>query len=317
MKKSRKKEKIATWSASELHNEYLKSKFSHKSETDFWRGSDFGRCLRMRIYTRKRVPKTEELTLQQMRKLEQGNIIHWYWQRRFEDLGILVAKEMELKDEKLNYSGHLDAIVNIGKIKHIDLSDRPDNWFTDFLREFKKKYENLDDHLLLYDIKSQHSLTFTYLQERGKAQDHHIMQVASYLVFARREFPSLSEGRILYSSKDDGRVFEYPVILTKELEEKVFKELELLNFHWKKGTLPERLPSVDYSENSPKINWECKFCPYSSYCKGASWLDKAKKEIKEFLKTGTKSPEIKKKIESIETKKEALVPAGQIDFSKI
>ena len=315
MTKSNKK--TLFWSATELHNEYLKSKFSQKSETDFWRGSDFGRCLRMRIYSRKRVPKTEELTLQQMRKLEQGNIIHWYWQRRFEDLGILVAKEMELKDEKLNYCGHFDALVNIGKIKHLDLSDKPDNWFTNFLRDFKKKYEKTGDHLLLYDIKSQHSLTFTYLQERGRAQPHHIMQIASYLVFAKREFPSLSEGRILYSSKDDGRVLECPVILTKKLEEKVFEELELLNFHWKKGTLPERLPSVDYTENPPKINWQCKFCPYSSYCKGANWLEKAKKELKEFLKTGAKPSEEKETEKKKMKGEKPLIPSKQVDFSKI
>lgn len=107
---------------------------------------------------------------------------------------------------------------------------------------------------LVYEIKSKHSRAFWHMDKQGDANQQHKMQLWIYL-----KVLNMPEGRILYCSKDDLAIREYPIFLEdKELEEKVMHELNILNEAWKTKTPPQ--PITD------KKDWRYKYCRYHKKC---------------------------------------------------
>ena len=218
-------------------------------DNNFWHGSDMGFCPRKRTYKRQGV-KGEEFDDRTMRVFECGNIFHEWLQKLLNKEGVLLSCEELLKDTTLNYSGHYDALIKIG------------------------------DRMILYDFKTVNSMAFTYYLN-NQFPPYHKMQLASYCYFLRRQFPELTEMRMLYISKDDLRVEEVEIPYTQELEDKVLKELEILNENWEKEELPPRIVK-DYHDIYDENSWMCAkkvgkprkdgsylfkpFCPYFDRC---------------------------------------------------
>jgi hypothetical protein len=92
--------------------------------------------------------------------------------------------------------------------------------------------------------------------EKGEgANRQHEYQLWLYL-----KMMNIKEGSIIYVSKDDLAIQEYPVRLDdKKIEEEVMAELNFLNLAWehKDATLIP-LP--------PKDSWKAKYCRYHSHC---------------------------------------------------
>ena len=240
--------KTNKFSLSKVIDNYIRNKPNFR-DNSFWHGSDAGMCARKRTYKRQGL-SGEAFDDRTLRVFEVGHMFHFWLQDLLNKQRVLLSCEEELKDTELNYLGHYDALVKI------------------------------DDRLILYDFKTVNSMAFQYYMREG-FPPYHKMQLASYCYFLRRQFPELTEMRMLYVSKDDLRVEEVEIPYTQELEDKVLKELEILNKNWEKGELPPRIVK-DYHDIYDDDAWQCAkkvgkprkdgsylfkpFCPFFDHC---------------------------------------------------
>lgn len=279
------------WSIQDIENEYLETRFSRQNFSDMWRGSDMGACARKRIYHRKKILPTEELSDRIRRVLEIGNMYHWRYQKLLKKLGFLIKKEGEIINKEYNYAGHFDALVGRkpAPIDEKDFTFTTDEGEKKIHQEsydwaVKKRKEVLKESpdglpLLLYDFKTQHSRSFDYI--KNKPQEEHRLQLLSYLIFAREQYPGIEEGRLMYISKDDSRIAEFPIKITPESEKQIKEELSYLNLCWKNNILPPQLDEIVVEPRRTSPNWKCSFCPYLTHCRGKNWANNTRKKIKD------------------------------------
>ena len=111
------------------------------------------------------------------------------------------------------------------------------------------------DKKLIYEIKSKHSKGFWYMDKKKEgANQHHKEQVWVYM-----KCLNIPESRIIYLSKDDLAILEYPIFLDdKELEQSVISQLEILNKAWK-----EKVPPAPVQD--PK-DWRATYCRWHKTC---------------------------------------------------
>lgn len=187
---------------------------------NYWSASSAGYCMRKLIFERLGVPAIEkEDDARKQRVFEAGHIFHEWVQRITKNSGVSILQEYELQDEELMVRGHFDDLVSI------------------------------NDHLILYDIKTQHSNAFSW--QKGRPVSHfHRMQVGTYLYMLRKlqsesvkpveldDLPLVSEARILKISKDDLRMDEVQVLWTPGLEKDVVGYWSTLNGYWNARKIP-------------------------------------------------------------------------------
>jgi len=215
---------------------YLKSQ-DQKEQSPRFRASDMGRCFRMRYY-KKQGEKQLPLDPRSRRIFAVGNNVHALYQAALEQIGVLVSKEEEINYRGILF-GHYDALVNPeGK-------DAPHNGGAD---------------LILYDIKTVNSGKF-HQNDKSKIpwseiDTHYVKQIHAYCMILREQYPNLTDCRIYYVSKDDLDTREVPVPYLPRREEAVIKEIhELIEIE--SGKIPPA---------TPKMEWECKFCPFRNIC---------------------------------------------------
>lgn len=125
-------------------------------------------------------------------------------------------------------------------------------------------YADLVINDLVYEVKSKHSRAFWYMDRKGEgASRHNQYQLWTYLKCLGKK-----EGRLIYISKDDLGVLEYPVFVDdKKLESEVVAELTTLNRAWK-----EELPPKPIED---KKDWRYKYCDiHKEHClKQPKYLD--------------------------------------------
>lgn len=137
--------------------------------------SDTG-CLLHRELKMWGIKPDREQSLQEAMTFDFGNMVHWFLQKRLEDMEILEVKEMELEDDLV--IGHADALV----------------------RENGK--------LVVYEFKSIKDYGLDRIMTEGKPQDNHIKQLMGYWRLMRNlGVDNLADyGKIVYLAKcfDDG-----------------------------------------------------------------------------------------------------------------
>jgi len=132
-----------------------------------------------------------------------------------------IEKQVRVESKELNISGYADLVV-----KH-------------------------EGEIKVYEIKSKHSAGFTYLPN-----DQHRQQLWIYLYCL-----NISSGNLVYLSKDDLRIAEYPVLLDDEkLKQTVLGQINVLNIAWRDDDIT-KLPLID----DPK-DWRGRFCRWHISC---------------------------------------------------
>ncbi len=180
---------------------------------DYWSASSAGYCKRKLIFERLGVPPIEkEGDARKQRVFEAGHIFHEWAQKITKEAGLSIAQELEVQDEKLMVRGHIDDLIEV------------------------------NDHLILYDYKTQHSKAFTW-QKGRPASYYHVMQAGTYMYMLRQKeniygTASLSEARILKISKDDLRMDENQILWTADLERQVMDYWDSLNDYWNAQKIP-------------------------------------------------------------------------------
>lgn len=106
----------------------------------------------------------------------------------------------------------------------------------------------------VYEIKSKHSRAFWWMVKKNEGPGkHHMMQLWTYLKVLEKE-----RGELVYVSKDDLAIQQYPVYLNdKKLEKAVLAELTTLNQAWERK-LPPRPAKED--------TWQAKYCRFHKQC---------------------------------------------------
>lgn len=198
-----------------------------------WHASSLGNCLRGQYYQRLGVEPDKEIDERTLRVFQCGNM--------FEDWVVDLVKgkfdsvetQVRVEDKNLDVSGYADIVIGHNGGKKV------------------------------YEIKSKHSKAFWWMQKSGNPMRQHEYQVWLYL-----KLLGISEGAIVYLSKDDLAILEYPVSVNdKELEGEVMERINLLNKAWKeKNPLILPLPADK--------SWQANYCNYHSHCLGIKKLIK-------------------------------------------
>lgn len=181
----------------------------------------------------------------------------------FERLGVKPTKEFDDRTFRVFSVGKIlenwvvDLVAGSGKVK-VETQGRVENKEYDVSGYWDLLIE-IEGRKILYEIKSKHSRAFWHMDRNGEGANYqHKLQLWTYLWLT-----GIEEGRILYISKDDLAILEYPVRRSnKKLEKEVMRELTLLNEAWKKKD-PTLLPLPESK------SWQARYCRWHSYCKEA------------------------------------------------
>lgn len=239
---------------------------------NYWSASSAGYCQRKVIFDRLQVPPTSEDARKQ-RVFTAGHIFHDWIQGITRNAGISVAQETELIDDTIMVKGHFDDLVLV------------------------------DDHLILYDYKTQNSRAFTWQKKNGSSMSYfHRLQLGTYMYMLRNidnilrndtlyrlmddiDLRNLAESRILKISKDDLRMSEELLFWDEKLEKDVTDYWKALNYHWEQisrtgSHQAELMPPCTCADHEGGFMAKAAYNPYFYEDEPCSlaWYEKCKKE---------------------------------------
>jgi hypothetical protein len=208
-------------------NEALRLKYEQgllRERSGLYSPSSFGRCFRAQFWNRKNELKTNPPDERSLRIFAVGNLFHDFVQQFYPD----AQKEVEVKTD--DCMGYADIV-------------------------------NGD---CVYDIKSQHSRAFWYMQKSGydvnKEKLPNIMQVCFY-----GKILGKSKGVLVFISKDDLVIQEYAFEVDK-FWNVIREEIDTLVGYWSRDLLPPASPRV-YGTDKDGSSRECmKYCSYRDKC---------------------------------------------------
>ncbi len=199
-------------------------------------------CDRKSLYEIRGTPK-EPLTARTKRIFRVGHLLHEFVQSAIAADPSVIAfwSEVPIDAPDLRITGHADGLI-----------------------EFDDSYEVLE-------FKTIKSTAFKY---GDLPKPDHISQVSLYMKVLREYGTVLPNGtridplgdklrraRIIYVSKDDLLIGEYPIFWTDARNREIEDKLVVLETHLEEGTLPDRLPT------GPKgRHYLCGYCPFQSLC---------------------------------------------------
>lgn len=222
--------------------------------------SSVGSCKRMIGYQMKGYPgkpKDGRTSL----ILENGNSFHERMEDMFDEMGILIAPELKLKDETLKISGRSDAIIwNFLKTSGEDVEG--DEIITLESPIYDDKgletgtevvYKGLASDVLIVELKSSKASGYEKYTPKTKPQKKHEMQLQLYF-----HLTGIPQGLVYYENKNDQSQKYYYVEKDDKMIEKIVSDIEFNVEHFNAGTLPER-------EFQP-TSFECMYCSFSEIC---------------------------------------------------
>lgn len=216
-------------SIQKLINEELRRKDQERASRDqtTWHASRLGSCLCGTYLARLGVKPDVEIDDRLLRVFDLGNKIEdWIIDLISKQNQYEIKTQERLLDESLNLSGYYDLYI--------------------------KDKETQEEEIV--EVKSKNSQAFWYMEKKGEgAQIHHKMQNWSYLYMT-----GIERGRIIYVSKDDQCILEYPIFLEDEkLRTQVLDQLSILREAWEKKIPPKP---------APKGSWQEKYCNHHKQC---------------------------------------------------
>jgi hypothetical protein len=189
--------------------------------------SSFGKCFRNQYWNRKNEPQSNPIDERTNRVFKAGNLFHEFVQE------VIIANnhgtQAEVLIEDDDFKGYADLVM------------------TDEVA----------------DLKSQHSKAFWYRknlnwEELSPKLMCNILQVTFYAFKLSKKW-----ARLVFISKDDLCIQEYPFEVSKYKEE-LNKELSTLKDFWSKQVLPPAIPRA-YPDKDGRPA-ECKYCGWKDKC---------------------------------------------------
>lgn len=207
----------------ELIDEYLAEEQSkRRKHSGKFASSRLGRCYRFQ-YWKREGKEGASVDARTLRVFRCGNMFHEFVQDTI--VRMYPEAEIEVKFEVEDVIGYADVVL-------------PDE---------------------VIEAKSQHSRAFWYLKKGNKSIEEakyaNCIQLMSYCYFLEKP-----KGRLVFISKDDLTIAEYPLDFTDAWHERIANELTILRHYWAKKELPPAVPRAYGGK-------ECKYCPYTIICK--------------------------------------------------
>ena len=308
-----KKEEVK-WSIMGFWNQLLESTTKYPAkERDYISMSDIGKNYWDRYQKMTGVEVTNPFDDRTLRVFAAGDEIHNLMKNVFKALGIFINSQDDLDanfqqqwsiipatKDTLKVLGKYDILVG-GKVDVEQTRKQCETMgFSPFVKgrtimmaEFLK--EKYPDGLpkIIYEIKSVNSLAFWNKKDYlGDAYPHHKAQCFGYL-----KANNIPEGRVLYVSKDDLMVAEFPVLLNdKKMDQEFGKDLREMTYFFTNKIEPPKPENVNFDNlkkfrfqlDSKKIvmegtydyNWEVARSQYFTKMTGFKDVEKWKESIK-------------------------------------
>lgn len=238
-----------SFSIADALNEYIRTNATPREPDGMWHPSGLYGCDRKTIYEVRATPPTDDRDDRSYRILEVGQILHDFIQGAVKSSNTYVAAawdEVKVKSPDLNLTGSVDMLV-----KHHDGS-----------------FEVLE-------FKTINSYAFKY---KELPKEDHVGQVRAYMYMLRYHGgvdqegneisplgSSLERARIVYVSKDDMMMEEYPIEWSAQGDADLVSRIERLQSHQDAGTLPERL-QPEVKKGKLQRNWLCGYCQFQTKC---------------------------------------------------
>ena len=192
-----------------------------------WKPSNFGRCFLYQYWDRQNKPYSDKFDARTLRVFKAGQLFHDFGQQ------FLPEGQVEVEIETDDVKG-----------------------FADYVSEDA-----------VYDIKSQHSRSFWYMEKTdydiNKEKLGNILQVCYYAWRLNKK-----NGVLVFISKDDLCVAEYIFPVDKWVG-KINEELNTLRGFWNSKIEPKKCGRAYGKDKKTGISNECaKYCPYRTVCGG-------------------------------------------------
>ncbi len=211
----------------ELLNKTLRDKQEArpKKEQTSWYVSSIGQCSRGNYLSRLGKKPDKPLDDRTLRIFDMGNMIEAKVVELLKAQDIELEEQVRVENKEMGVSGYADIVCT-----------------------YKGEKEVLE-------VKSKHSGAFHWMVKKGEgANRHHIYQTWLYM-----HLLGIEKGSVLYWSKDDSVIVQFPVLLSdKKIESEVLTELNVLNTAWKSKTPPLMAETG---------TWQAKWCNYHQQCK--------------------------------------------------
>jgi CRISPR/Cas system-associated exonuclease Cas4 (RecB family) len=193
--------------------------------------------------------------------LDNGTYFHNRMEALFERMGIMIAPELKLKDEKLRISGRSDAII-------WNFMKQPDDVIEDdkVIKLYKPVYdeegnetgeelvyEGLASDVLIVEFKSSKEKSYNDYIPKTKPDKKHEMQLQLYFYLT-----GIRAGMVYYENKNTQDQKYYYVTYNPAIINDIIADIEFVIHHIDNGTLPER-------EFQP-TSFECRYCDYRDIC---------------------------------------------------
>lgn len=208
------------------------------------RASSIADCSRLIVYNMLgyNEPVTEPRVLTIM---ENGNYFHNRMEALFREAGILIGSEIKLKNEELNISSRLDALIknpHPGKInKNICLYS-----------DDKIVYEGCQSQVAIVEFKSVNDKKFQRIKQYG-ADKKHIAQLQLYLMLT-----DIQDGLLFYENKNTQEWVEKWIKSDIKYHQHLINKINVINYCVENLKIPDR----EFKRDS----YECKYCNHKEKC---------------------------------------------------
>jgi hypothetical protein len=235
----------------------------NRPKTSWW-ASDMGKCLSGAFYARQGIPQApiDDRTL------------------RVFSIGSHFEKWVIDNIKEAGWEGVEFSQPDTFRLTEFDLSVRPDLVCT-FEGGGSKPWRNCEpcsksrhdqcdrtcdckhqDHKprkIVYEIKTVHSKKFWWMEKKGEGADrHYLMQL-----WWGMKAVGADEGRLIYLSKDDLAIAEFPLFITDpDISKACLHDISVLNEAWKTQKAPTPQPDMI----NGKANWLATYCPFPKNC---------------------------------------------------
>lgn len=160
-----------------------------------------------------------------------------------------VIKNIDENIQKLMADNLEDAEVQVGK----------KNVLKQIVAEWEKKYPNGLEKTP-FEIKSINTNAFNYFMKSKDgfrfAHPHYQLQLYTYMIFYK-----LDKGRLVYVSKNDGRMAEVVVRRSAEMDKMWYEDVKTMSDYFNSNTLPPAEPL----KIGNKSNWKVDYSRYKDY----------------------------------------------------
>lgn len=180
--------------------------------------------------------------------MENGNYFHHRMEDQFEQMGILIARELSLKDAEHAISGRSDAII----WDFIEPVDEPTGEvLTLHDPQGNVVYEGHEDFVRIVEFKSIKEQNYDKLKRVGKSNHIEQLQLYFYLTGIRK-------GTLYYENKNNQSPKTYHINYDPAIVEKVLNEIKEQVAYAKDGILPDRPYTA--------IDIPCRYCDFRDIC---------------------------------------------------